>query len=185
MEPFMTFRYFAYGSNMLTERLKARCPSTKAIGRAFADGMAIEFSKRSKDGSGKATLSMKADCITPGVLFEIPKTERVKLDGHEGVGKGYERCDAFPVRPVDGDGTIIAFTYLATDMDSSLKPYEWYLALVIAGACEHGLGEAYLSSLRRIAYMPDPDDGRRALIEAMEALREAGIPEYRKLLHQG
>ena len=181
----MTFRYFAYGSNMLTERLKDRCPGAKEIGPAFADGMVIEFSKRSKDDSGKATLSMKADCITPGVLFEIPKTERAKLDRHEGVGTGYKRCDAFPVRPVYGDGTITAVTYLATDMDRSLKPYDWYLALVIAGACKHELGEAYMSSLRRVAYRPDPDDRRKERITAMKALEKAGFPEYRKLLHQG
>lgn len=30
----MTFLYFAYGSNMLSARLKARCPSAKVIGKA-------------------------------------------------------------------------------------------------------------------------------------------------------
>ena len=52
----MTFLYFSYGSNMLTERLRARCPSANCIGIATATGYALEFSKSSVDGSGKATL---------------------------------------------------------------------------------------------------------------------------------
>ena len=180
----VTFCYFAYGSNMLTERLRARCPSATATGRAFADGAVIEFSKRSKDNSGKATLRKKAGGRTPGVLFEIPKAELDDLDTHEGVGKGYQRCDAFRVRLIDGDGFATAVTYLATGRDSSLLPYDWYLALVIAGARQHGLGEAHLTSLRCMAYLPDPNDSRKTRIEAIGVLTAAGFPEYRKLLRQ-
>ena len=88
----MTFYYFAYGSNMLTTRLKPRCPGAKRVGRADADGAVIEFSKPSIDGSGKATLRQAAGSRTAGVLFEIPIAELAQLDSHEGVGSGYGTC---------------------------------------------------------------------------------------------
>ena len=180
----LTFYYFAYGSNMLTERLKARCPGATAAGRAIADGAVIEFSKRSKDGSGKATLRQEVRGQTAGVLFEIPTAELGALDSHEGVGKGYQRCDAFRVRRIDGDEIVLAVTYLATSTDSSLKPYDWYLALVIAGAHQHGHGDDYLRALRREPHLPDPNGSRKTRGEAIEALTAAGFGEYRKLLDQ-
>lgn len=68
----MTFDYFAYGSNMLIERLWNRCLNPKEIGCAYADNRIIEFSKLSKkDGSGKATLRWQLGPRTPGVLFRI------------------------------------------------------------------------------------------------------------------
>jgi hypothetical protein len=77
-----TFKYFAYGSNMLTERLRERCPSAKAIGVAVAFGYALEFSKRSSDYSGKATIvrSRKSEEHVFGVVFEIAMSERAALD---------------------------------------------------------------------------------------------------------
>ena len=180
----MTFYYFAYGSNMLTTRLKPRCPGVILVGRADAGDTVVEFSKPSIDRSGKATLRQAAGGRAAGVLFEIPKSELGLLDSHEGVGSGYERRDAFPVRLVDGGEIIQAAAYLATSPDSSLRPYDWYLALVIAGAQEHGLGDDYLAALRRVAYLADPDDSRRTRAEAIDALTAAGFAEYRKLFSQ-
>ena len=187
-----TFRYFAYGSNMLTERLKDRCRSAEPTGRAFADGWALEFSKPSKDGSGKATLFRKAGCRTAGVLFEIQVDERKDLDVAEGArsGGGYEPCDAFPVRLVDGDETVNASTYFATETDGSLEPYDWYLALMIAGAHQHELGQALVASLECMTCRPYPEEDpeRKMTLEgkrkALEALEKAGFPDYRQLLRR-
>ena len=75
----MTFLYFAFGSNMLSNRLIARCPSAKLVGKAFVQDHALEFTKKSVDGSGKATLIERTGVITPGVLFEIETAERDAL----------------------------------------------------------------------------------------------------------
>jgi hypothetical protein len=93
----MTFLYFAYGSNMLPARLLGRCPSARAVGLGVARGWNLEFSKASKDGSGRATLVPAPASAIPGVIFEIDLTEREKLDKHEGVGLGYRRDDTFAV----------------------------------------------------------------------------------------
>ena len=52
----MTLCYFANGSNMLTMRLRKRCPGAIPTKRAYAADWAVEFSKPSKDYSGKVTL---------------------------------------------------------------------------------------------------------------------------------
>ena len=178
----MTFCYFAYGSNMLTKRLKRRCPGASSRGRANADGYVLQFSKPSNDGSGKATLRGTAGSRTVGVLFEIPSTELRCLDHHEGVGFGYERCDTFPVRSADTNELVQTVTYIATSPDTSLQPYDWYLALVVAGAQEHALGDNYIRALQHEDYIPDPDEGRETRDQAIKALMDAGHTDYRRLL---
>ena len=180
----MSLYYFAYGSNMLTEWLQShdRCPGATVLGQAFADGWVIEFSKRSIDGSGKATLCRADGERTPGVLFEIPKAQLGALDRAEGAGTGYERCNSYPVRQSGSDEIVQAVTYLATSPKTNLKPYDWYLALVVAGALQHGLADGYRAQLRHEPYVRDVCHTRETRVEAIAALTAAGYPDYRELL---
>jgi cation transport regulator ChaC len=102
----VTFTYFAYGSNMLTERLCARCQSAKVLGRATARGYSLEFCKQSVDGSGKATLvqSAKEGAIVHGVLFDIAMTERGdrRAVNPRHALAGRRSAWAMPLRPGDG-----------------------------------------------------------------------------------
>ena len=117
---------------MLHSRLQARCPSAKPLGNAKAQGYRLEFSKKSVDGSGKATLVASDDgSKIPGILYTISDEDQVKLDRAEGAGSGYERLNDFLVETEDGPK--IAITYLADMTESNLIPYDWYLALVVAG----------------------------------------------------
>lgn len=176
----MYFYYFAYGSNMLTTRLFRRCRGASFVARADAYDHEIEFSKRSKDDSGKATLRHATGARTSGVLFKIPITELDQLDQCEGVNNGYKRCDAFPVRLLDDGEIVKATTYLAESRDSSLKPYHWYIRLVVAGASEHRIGDDYIRELRRVESMPDPCPNRPTRIKAIADLSRAEIPDELK-----
>jgi gamma-glutamylcyclotransferase len=71
-----TFKYFAYGSNMLTERLRSRGSSAIVVSRAMVRKYVLEFCKRSADGSGKATIvgSGKDGALVHGVVYEIACT---------------------------------------------------------------------------------------------------------------
>lgn len=164
-------RYFAYGSNMLTDRLRERVPSAKAIGIGQLLGHALRWDKRSgRDGSGKCdaeATSLKDDVVW-GVLFELDPQEKPSLDKAEGVGDGYLEKT---VNVLTEDGLVTAVTYCATDKDPSLRPYHWYKALVIAGAREHGLPPSYRSRLELVVTVSDtgrasrykqllPSDGR-------------------------
>lgn len=179
----MTFLYFAYGSNMLSARLKARCPSAKVIGKATALGHALEFTKRSDDSSGKATLLNAAGHDTPGVLFEIAKSDLAELDRAGGARRGYVRNDEFQV-DYAGESGVVATTYLASDPHAHLKPYDWYLALVIAGADQHKLDAGHAKRLRQIEYLTDINLSRKSRTDALAALSTDGFDDYHELLRR-
>jgi hypothetical protein len=171
----MSFLYLAYGSNMLTERLTARtrCPSAYPVGVAYAVGYALEFSKRSNDGSGKGALVAAPGSRAYGVLFEIADNELGALNRAE--GRGYDRDDGFPVRRVDTDEEISAVTYLAGERDASLRPFDWYLALVVAGARQHRLPPEEIAHLASHPHDLDTDEERETRIDAIDALTKAGV----------
>jgi gamma-glutamylcyclotransferase (GGCT)/AIG2-like uncharacterized protein YtfP len=167
-----TILYFAYGSNMLTEWLRARCPSARVRGVASAAGYRLAFSKRSKDGSGKAMLVADAASHAHGVLFNIAEEEMEALDRSEGRGKGYERLEGFTVRSEPDGAPLRVTTYMAdeTAVDAALKPYDWYLDLAVKGAEQHGLPADYVDALRMTPFVPDPDPDRPTKIRALPIL---------------
>ena len=156
------FYYFAYGSNMLEKRLKARCPSAVFVGSAYVCGYILQFSKRSKDCSGKATIveSKGSHEKLYGALFEIDKGELDNLDKAE--GPGYERQDDFIVVKTDNDQEIEVTTYFAKPgaTGEHLRPYNWYKQLVLWGAIEAKLPGHYLARLISIEADRDPDGER-------------------------
>ena len=178
----MSFQYFAYGSNMLTARLQRRCSGAIPVGPAEARDWALEFSKPSFDDSGKATLRQSPRKRALGVVFRIPFSELRALDAFEGAGHGYERCDTFPVRLVETGELLETTTYLATSSDTSLKPYDWYLALIVAGAREHQLGANHVRVLQRVKSVIDPNRNRMARHEALAVLSQAGYRDYFELV---
>ena len=178
----MKFRYFAYGSNMLTERLRARCPSAMVVGIAKVDNYVLEFSKPSLDNSGKATLSWTAGAgyCSIGVVFQVLEGEREKLDRAE--GSGYARRDDFGVQLLDSRTRLDTSFCFAEKTDCTRKPYDWYLALVIAGARQHKLPDEYVSTLCRIDYDVDSESRRSSRQEALRALNQSGFVDFRQLL---
>jgi MYXO-CTERM domain-containing protein len=112
-----------------------------------------------------------------GVLFEIAAAERAALDGFEGVGYGYRREDAFPVQRTDTGESVAAAVYLAESghVDATLQPYEWYRALVLAGAHQHRLPPAWIARLEGCAFRVDPDPDRPSRCEALALLAGVGF----------
>ena len=153
-------RYFAYGSNMLTARLRERVPSATPIGIGQLPGHALRWDKRSaRDASGKcdAEATGGQDDVVWGVVFELDPNDKAALDQAEGLGAGYLEKN---VNVLTDAGPVRAVTYYATDKDPSLRPYHWYKALVIAGAREHGLPIGYRSRLELVVTVSDPDPAR-------------------------
>lgn len=153
-----TFRTFAYGSNMLSARLKERCPSARPLGVAQLPGHELRWHKRSRDGSGKCDVArVESDQAVFGVVYEIDAHEKTDLDRAEGLGNRYDEKDG----TVMLNGTAVAVSiYVATKTDPVRKPYAWYKALVVAGAKEHGLPTPYITSLEAVETSEDPDRTR-------------------------
>lgn len=154
--------YFTYGSNMLVERLRERCPSTKFVCPAYVCGYDLCFSKRSKDCSGKVTIIENGGNNDKlyGALFRIDKAEHPTLDKAEGLG--YERADDFVVVKVDDDQEIEVTTYFAKPgaTGEQLKPYSWYKQLILWGAIHAKLPSSYLAKLVAIEADRDLDNQR-------------------------
>lgn len=156
-----SFVYFAYGSNMLTRRLRERTPSARVIGNATLAGHELRWHKVSKDGSAKCDIvpATAAGACVHGVLFEIDSAEKPALDFAEGIGMGYRELR---VVVEAASGPIEAWSYRATNIDHLALPYPWYKALVVAGAREHGLPRAYVEALEAVATKNDPRPERTA-----------------------
>ncbi len=173
------FTYFAYGSNMLLERLRVedRCPSARVIGPAIAQDFELSFAKRSKDGSGKATLVQRISAKAHGVLFAVDVTERDQLERTEGAGIGYYSADDFPVFDVQEERlkSVTSFFAASAFFDRNLRPFDWYHALVLAGAKQNGLPGDHLQLLHNVETIADPVATRPTRVEALKVLRQAGF----------
>jgi gamma-glutamylcyclotransferase len=124
--------YFAYGSNMSSARLVSRVPSAVKVDTGILHGHRIKFHKVGfRDGSAKCDAFATGDAkdFIAGVLYEISPDHRELLDREEGLGQGYE-LKAVRIKSTSGQD-VTAFTYYATKIDPTLKPFNWYKHHVI------------------------------------------------------
>lgn len=140
--------YFAYGSNLASERIHRpdRAPSARVVGTASLSGHVLAWHKRGADGSGKCTISptgRRADGVW-GVVWEISEDDVARLDAVE--GPGYQRVELVVT---SANQKMNVFTYLAREshLDPALRPADGYRALVVAGAREHGLPASWIRRL--------------------------------------
>lgn len=157
------FLYFAYGSNMLTARLRQRCPSAVAVGRASLGGHLLIWHKKGfRDGSGKCGIEAVEGRpgTMHGVVYSLLKSEEQDLDRIEGKGHGYD--DGLVAVQHDSGVLREVKTYVPTITDRSLKPFIWYKEYVVRGAREHDLPGEYVAALEAVAAVEDPDAARRA-----------------------
>ncbi len=164
--------YFAYGSNMLLERLRERVPSASLITAAKLPGHALKFHKRSVDGSGKCNAfeTGNPEDEIYGVIFQIDKAEKPALDRAEGLGRGYSQKE---VKLIDLDGDLTAYTYVADAdyIDDSLRPYGWYRDFVVEGAKQNLLPSDYIHQLESLPVWKDPNlDGAKRNRRILEGL---------------
>lgn len=166
----MSFLYFAYGSNMLKARLRERCPSAQAEGLAWAAGYAVRYWKEGRDGSGKATLVRQSidTFLTCGVLYRIDLAERTDLDRAEA---RYLRHDDFAVHCSHSGENRRASAYLASPdaCRQDLRPFDWYVGLIRAGAQEHGLDPQYIAKLTAVDTCRDSNLQRSIDMETLAA----------------
>ncbi len=154
--------YFAYGSNMCTNRLRQRVPSCRRFAVATLGGYNLKFHKRSTDGSGKCNAFRTGNegNRVLGVVYEIDDSQKPALDEAEGLGKGYNETPAQVLS--QGRETIAACMYIADPnyIDDSLRPYTWYKDFVVQGAREHELPAEYVRELETVEAREDSNRER-------------------------
>jgi gamma-glutamylcyclotransferase (GGCT)/AIG2-like uncharacterized protein YtfP len=159
-------KYFAYGSNMLEVRFKhrSRAPSASCIGVGMLRGYQIRFNKKGKDGSAKCN-ALKTDNVGDavyGVVYHVADEEMLLLDKEEDVERGgYSRIKV-NIKMLYGSREVPVACYFANPkfIDDSLHPFQWYKALVVAGAHEHNLPEEYVQVLWEHPDIYDTDKER-------------------------
>ena len=160
-------KYFAYGSNLCSRRLRKRTPSAVVIAVARLEAHLLRFHKVGfRDGSGKcnAFATGRPTDHLWGVVFAIDPVEKSRLDHAEGLGAGYQEIT---VEVVSTAGRMAAFTYVAAAdaIRGDLQPFTWYKEFVVAGAAEHGLAAEYVETIRVVEAVHDPNEARRAAHE--------------------
>ena len=158
-------KYFAYGSNLCTKRLRHRkVESATFVAIGMLRSYRLHFHKRSTDGSGKcnAYFTDNVNDEIAGVVFEILPAEKMFLDSAEGLGKGYQESIVC-IAASNAEYKCSTYTAEPSYIDGSLGPYSWYRDFVAAGAREHGLPETYIqSNILNVEAFPDPDMKRDA-----------------------
>jgi gamma-glutamylcyclotransferase len=135
--------YFAYGSNMSSQRFSARIANAPSLGRAQLPDWDLVCNKRGRDGSGKANLIARPGAAAWGVLYELEPHHWPVLDRFE---PGYLRtaCEVL----TDTAQTLEVHIYLAEPPFEPLPPSDWYRDYLLDGAKEHRLPTAYIASIR-------------------------------------
>ncbi len=176
------FLYFAYGSNLLTGRLADRCPSAQYYATACIDGLEIEFSKESReDRSGKATLVPSHGHRLYGVVYEV---ELIELETLNRIESGYDLKNDFKVPLLDTETPLTVKTYIAPEQSRKpgLKPFDWYLALIVAGAVEHGFPQDIIAAYQGIDFQIDREGASKS--NALRLLRQAGFESIEQVLNR-
>ena len=146
---------------MSGRRLSARIPCDY-VGKACLVGHQLRFHKLSlRDDSAKcdAYETGRPEHAVHGVVYRIDPEHKTVLDQYEGLGAGY---DIKSVR-LEIDGICLeAFTYYATTIDASLKPYHWYKQHVLQGAQENALPAMYIEAIASVESVEDADQERHS-----------------------
>ena len=148
-----TYRYFAYGSNLSSGRLRARAPSAVSLGRARLPHHALRWHKLGRDGSGKCNIEFtgaESPDVVWGVLYRIDRRDKPGLDRAEGLGVGYDE-DTVDIHTDWGCCRALTYKARPDKIDPALRPLAWYKAHVQEGASEHGLPEEYVERVAAVA----------------------------------
>lgn len=154
-------RYFAYGSNLCSARLSGRVPRHLPEGVGTLRGYVLRFDKMGRDGSAKCNIARTnnpTDFVL-GVIYRLTAAGGLALDRIEGLGRGYNRRTV----SIAAQGRRArAFTYVACPGATAqgLKPFDWYLAYVLAGAKRHGFPSSYIQALLSVRCTADPNTAR-------------------------
>jgi gamma-glutamylcyclotransferase (GGCT)/AIG2-like uncharacterized protein YtfP len=131
--------------------MREQCPSATAVMLAELPNYRIEFRRYSTGMKGGVSTIMEAPGdLVKGVLYRVRRDEIAALDDLENLGQGLYRRQTFRVLGADG-------AWYPADLHRVVRPAgpfavaPAYLALMLEGAREHGLGDDYVTRLEALA----------------------------------
>jgi gamma-glutamylcyclotransferase (GGCT)/AIG2-like uncharacterized protein YtfP len=135
--------YFAYGSNLDAEQMRARCPTARGLERARLPGHQIAFSHYStRWHGGAADVVREGRSAVWGVLYEMGPEDFARLDPFE---SGYERV-SLEVEPAGGPRLRV--TSYTVREKGRFPPHPEYLEKMLRWGARWRLPGDYLAELR-------------------------------------
>lgn len=144
--------YFAYGSNMSRTQMRSRAGTILSEQPARLENYELVFNKKARGGTATANIRPSAGRVVHGVLYQIPESSFRSLDRFESAPEHYRRIE---ITVMDSTGKKLpAQVYIATKVETGLRPASHYLKTILEGASEHGLPEEYIGVVKAAAGSP-------------------------------
>ncbi|KAI5948000.1 gamma-glutamylcyclotransferase isoform X2 [Manis javanica] len=168
-----SFLYFAYGSNLLTERIHLHNPSAEFICVARLQDFKLDFANPQGKTSetwhgGIATIFQSPGDEVWGVVWKMNKSNLISLDKQEGVKSGAYVPIEVNVYTQEGKERTCR-SYLVKNYES-VPPSPQYKKVICLGAKENGLPLEYQKMLNAI----EPNDYEGEVSEEIKDIIKKG-----------
>jgi cation transport regulator ChaC len=146
--------YFAYGTLLHVDHMRAHCPSAEPVGVMRLTGYRLGFARCRQDPAvGGCTLEEDPGNTMFGVLYRLPAAELALLDRASGVDKRHWVPKKITL--IDAKGRAVAAnTYIIPEPDWDYTPAEDYTRRIMAGARAWSLPADYLDQLEAVIRSP-------------------------------
>ena len=154
------FHYFGYGSNLNLTSLRAKGVEPLSSEKGVLHGWELAFNVRHwfrhEGGVGNIISSINNNAQVHGMLHLCEDEHLPLLDAVEAYGTGYDRVE---VEVETNHGIVKATTYVGMPgyLDNNCLPTRRYLNIILKGAIDAGLDEAYVDKLRKQPLNPVKD----------------------------
>jgi gamma-glutamylcyclotransferase (GGCT)/AIG2-like uncharacterized protein YtfP len=148
--------YFAYGSNMNSERVRARGLEYSQVLSGQLSGYELSFNKYSANREGSAAnITKQENAVTEGVLYLLSGEEQIiQMDPFEGFPDHYSR----ELLSIATKSELVkAWVYIANQrfIRENLLPPRWYLNHLLAG--KQFLTQPYYERLKKVECISGTD----------------------------
>ena len=155
--------YFAYGSNLLPQRIEARLGRCPLVTVAEINGRQLRINKTGLDGSAKcnAFRSGNDGHTLQGVIYRLTSPQKYLLDKYEGLGRGYHiewedaRC-----RQSGKKHPVMLYVADRQGIREDIRPFRWYRDYVLDGARYFSLSAETIRALEAHPVIDDDDNHR-------------------------
>ncbi|XP_066908588.1 gamma-glutamylcyclotransferase isoform X2 [Halyomorpha halys] len=154
-----TFKYFAYGSNLLEKRIRINNPTAKRIGIALLKNYRLDFNYWSNRWGGNAATIVPDDSsFVWGAVWEIDNSNSTDLDRQEGTFNGVYKAIEVHVENREGmlfkcrSYQLCNLPQYSPSLPVTRYPSKVYLNTILEGAIESKLPEEWVQFLKSIPH---------------------------------
>ncbi|OON16465.1 AIG2-like family protein [Opisthorchis viverrini] len=147
------FYYFAFGSNLLKQRIQLKNPSAEFIGVGRLVDYALTFCGVSHTwGGSPATIVRKESHCVYGAIWRLADSDLPSLDAQESVPVLYTPLFVSVCLEADGELKHLTCRSYATVSHQVGRPSPHYLDIILRGAIQCNLPGTYIEQLRNIEH---------------------------------